>query len=46
MVVPGSQAIKRAAEEEGLDRIFTEADSSGAIGVLHVLRMNPDTLQR
>ena len=25
LVVPGSQAVKRAAEAEGLDRIFTEA---------------------
>ena len=25
MVVPGSQAVKRAAEQEGLDRIFLEA---------------------
>uniref|UniRef100_UPI00397C08F7 aconitase family protein n=1 Tax=Salmonella sp. SAL4434 TaxID=3159889 RepID=UPI00397C08F7 len=25
LVVPGSQAVKRAAESEGLDRIFREA---------------------
>ena len=25
MVVPGSQAVKHAAEDEGLDRIFSEA---------------------
>jgi 3-isopropylmalate/(R)-2-methylmalate dehydratase large subunit len=25
LVVPGSQAVKRAAEAEGLDRIFTDA---------------------
>ena len=30
MVVPGSAQIKAQAEDEGLDRIFTEADSTGA----------------
>ncbi len=30
MVVPGSGAVKRQAEEEGLDRIFKEAASIGA----------------
>jgi 3-isopropylmalate/(R)-2-methylmalate dehydratase large subunit len=25
MVVPGSQAVKAAAEREGLDRVFREA---------------------
>ena len=29
MVVPGSAAVKKAAEEEGLDRVFIEAGSSG-----------------
>jgi 3-isopropylmalate/(R)-2-methylmalate dehydratase large subunit len=46
MVVPGSQAIKRAAEEEGLDRIFTEAGFEWReSGCSMCLGMNPDTLQ-
>jgi 3-isopropylmalate/(R)-2-methylmalate dehydratase large subunit len=46
MVVPGSQAIKRAAEEEGLDRIFTEAGFEWReSGCSMCLGMNPDILQ-
>jgi 3-isopropylmalate/(R)-2-methylmalate dehydratase large subunit len=46
MVVPGSQAIKRAAEAEGLDRIFTEAGFEWReSGCSMCLGMNPDTLQ-
>ena len=46
MVVPGSQAIKRAAEEEGLDRIFTDAGFEWReSGCSMCLGMNPDTLQ-
>jgi 3-isopropylmalate/(R)-2-methylmalate dehydratase large subunit len=46
MVVPGSQAIKRAAEEEGLDRIFLEAGFEWReSGCSMCLGMNPDILQ-
>jgi 3-isopropylmalate/(R)-2-methylmalate dehydratase large subunit len=46
MVVPGSQAIKRAAEDEGLDRIFLEAGFEWReSGCSMCLGMNPDTLQ-
>ncbi len=46
MVVPGSQRVKAAAEEEGLDEIFAEAgfDWRGA-GCSMCLGMNPDKLQ-
>jgi 3-isopropylmalate/(R)-2-methylmalate dehydratase large subunit len=46
LVVPGSQAVRRAAEAEGLDRIFTEAgfEWRGA-GCSMCLAMNPDKLQ-
>jgi 3-isopropylmalate/(R)-2-methylmalate dehydratase large subunit len=45
LVVPGSQAVRRAAEEEGLDRIFTEAgfEWRGA-GCSMCLAMNTDRL--
>jgi 3-isopropylmalate/(R)-2-methylmalate dehydratase large subunit len=45
MVVPGSVQVKAQAEQEGLDRIFTEAgfDWRGA-GCSMCLGMNPDTL--
>ena len=45
MVVPGSVQVKKQAEEEGLDTIFTEAgfDWRGA-GCSMCLGMNPDTL--
>ena len=46
MVVPGSQAIKRAAEEEGLDRIFLAAGFEWReSGCSMCLGMNPDILQ-
>jgi 3-isopropylmalate/(R)-2-methylmalate dehydratase large subunit len=45
MVVPGSQAIKRAAEEEGLHRIFLEAGFEWREpGCSMCLGMNPDIL--
>jgi 3-isopropylmalate/(R)-2-methylmalate dehydratase large subunit len=46
MVVPGSQAIAKAAEREGLDQIFRDAgfDWRGA-GCSMCLAMNPDKLQ-
>jgi 3-isopropylmalate/(R)-2-methylmalate dehydratase large subunit len=45
MVVPGSQAVRVAAEQEGLDRVFREAgfDWRGA-GCSMCLAMNPDRL--
>ncbi len=46
MVVPGSDAIKRQAEEEGLDRIFTDAGFDWRVaGCSMCLGMNPDILQ-
>jgi len=46
MVVPGSQAVKRAAEQEGLDRIFQEAGFEWReSGCSMCLGMNPDILQ-
>jgi 3-isopropylmalate/(R)-2-methylmalate dehydratase large subunit len=46
MVVPGSQAIKRAAEREGLDRIFLDAGFEWReSGCSMCLGMNPDILQ-
>jgi 3-isopropylmalate/(R)-2-methylmalate dehydratase large subunit len=46
MVVPGSQAIKHAAEHEGLDRIFREAGFEWReSGCSMCLGMNPDILQ-
>jgi 3-isopropylmalate/(R)-2-methylmalate dehydratase large subunit len=46
MVVPGSQRIKRKAEEEGLDRIFKEAGFDWReSGCSMCLGMNPDTLK-
>ncbi len=46
MVVPGSQAIKRAAEKEGLHRIFLEAGFEWReSGCSMCLGMNPDILQ-
>ena len=46
LVVPGSQQVRRQAEKEGLDRIFTEAGFQwrGA-GCSMCLAMNPDKLQ-
>ena len=46
MVVPGSQAIKHAAEQEGLDLIFREAGFEWReSGCSMCLGMNPDILQ-
>ncbi len=46
MVVPGSQAVKRAAEQEGLHRIFTEAGFEWReSGCSMCLGMNSDRLQ-
>ncbi len=46
LVVPGSQAVRTAAEREGLDRVFTEAgfEWRGA-GCSMCLAMNPDKLE-
>jgi 3-isopropylmalate/(R)-2-methylmalate dehydratase large subunit len=46
LVVPGSQSVRKAAEQEGLDKIFTEAgfEWRGA-GCSMCLAMNPDQLQ-
>ncbi len=46
LVVPGSQAVRAAAEREGLDRVFTEAgfEWRGA-GCSMCLAMNPDKLE-
>ena len=45
MVVPGSGVVKRQAEEEGLDRIFTEAGFEWReAGCSMCLAMNPDKL--
>jgi 3-isopropylmalate/(R)-2-methylmalate dehydratase large subunit len=46
MVVPGSQTVKRAAEAEGLDRIFIRAGFEWReAGCSMCLGMNPDILQ-
>jgi 3-isopropylmalate/(R)-2-methylmalate dehydratase large subunit len=46
MVVPGSQAIKQAAEKEGLQRIFQEAGFEWReSGCSMCLGMNPDILE-
>jgi 3-isopropylmalate/(R)-2-methylmalate dehydratase large subunit len=46
MVVPGSQAVKRQAEAEGLDQIFTSAGFEWREpGCSMCLGMNPDILQ-
>ena len=46
MVVPGSQVVKMAAEQEGLDRIFREAGFEWReSGCSMCLGMNPDILQ-
>ena len=46
MVVPGSVQVKKQAEEEGLDKVFSDAgfDWRGA-GCSMCLGMNPDILQ-
>jgi len=46
MVVPGSQPVKKQAEEEGLDRIFKEAGFDWReSGCSMCLGMNPDILK-
>jgi len=46
MVVPGSQHIKKQAEQEGLDRVFIEAGFDWReSGCSMCLGMNPDTLK-
>jgi 3-isopropylmalate/(R)-2-methylmalate dehydratase large subunit len=46
LVVPGSGLVKKQAEEEGLDRIFTEAGFEWRdAGCSMCLAMNPDVLQ-
>ena len=46
MVVPGSNAVKRQAEAEGLDRIFEDAGFDWReAGCSMCLGMNPDVLQ-
>jgi 3-isopropylmalate/(R)-2-methylmalate dehydratase large subunit len=46
LVVPGSAAVKRLAEEEGLDRVFLEAGFEWRnAGCSMCLGMNPDVLQ-
>jgi 3-isopropylmalate/(R)-2-methylmalate dehydratase large subunit len=46
LVVPGSQAVKRDAEREGLDRIFRDAGFEWRdSGCSMCLGMNPDVLQ-
>ena len=46
MVVPGSQSVKHAAEQEGLDRIFEEAGFEWReSGCSMCLGMNPDILR-
>ncbi len=45
MVVPGSMAVKVEAEQEGLDKVFTEAGFEWReAGCSMCLGMNPDTL--
>ncbi len=45
LVVPGSQAVRRQAEAEGLDRIFTAAGAEWRLaGCSMCLAMNPDRL--
>jgi 3-isopropylmalate/(R)-2-methylmalate dehydratase large subunit len=46
MIVPGSQQVKRAAEAEGLDRIFRSAGFDWReSGCSMCLGMNPDILK-
>lgn len=46
MVVPGSQSVKKMAEEEGLDRVFLEAGFDWReSGCSMCLGMNPDILK-
>ena len=46
LVVPGSEPVKRQAEAEGLDKIFTEAGAQWRqAGCSMCLAMNPDKLK-
>jgi 3-isopropylmalate/(R)-2-methylmalate dehydratase large subunit len=46
LVVPGSAAVRKAAEEEGLDSVFTAAGAEWRFaGCSMCLGMNPDTLK-
>jgi 3-isopropylmalate/(R)-2-methylmalate dehydratase large subunit len=46
MIVPGSEPVRRQAEAEGLDRIFTEAGGEWRFaGCSMCLAMNPDQLR-
>ena len=46
LVVPGSEQVKRAAEQEGLDKIFVQAGFEWReAGCSMCLAMNPDKLQ-
>jgi 3-isopropylmalate/(R)-2-methylmalate dehydratase large subunit len=46
LVVPGSQAVARAAEREGLDEVFRQAGFEWrAAGCSMCLAMNPDRLE-
>jgi 3-isopropylmalate/(R)-2-methylmalate dehydratase large subunit len=46
LVVPGSQEVKRAAEKEGLDRVFRDAGFEWReAGCSMCLAMNPDVLE-
>jgi 3-isopropylmalate/(R)-2-methylmalate dehydratase large subunit len=45
LVVPGSMLVKKQAEEEGLDKVFTDAGAEWRnAGCSMCLGMNPDTL--
>ena len=47
LVVPGSMAVKAAAEQEGLAEVFTEAGAQWrSAGCSMCLGMNPDTMAR
>lgn len=46
LVVPGSEAVRRAAEAEGLDRVFTEAGAEWRLpGCSMCIAMNGDFVQ-
>ncbi|GGM19898.1 3-isopropylmalate dehydratase large subunit [Dactylosporangium sucinum] len=46
LVVPGSASVRAAAEQEGLDKVFTEAGAEWRFaGCSMCLGMNPDTLK-
>jgi len=46
LVVPGSQQVKRAAEDEGLDRVFREAGAEWReSGCSMCIAMNGDSLE-